>query len=368
MNDNQYEGFDIEDDDTEPDDIDLSNISLGTIMSLGIPTEDDDIYDRIRIAVNNVDYVIDVRDDNLQVYDYFNHTKIQKFESKEQLFYDFILPAQVVEINREKYGAGYLGGVDTIIWDKTKEEHGDYKRVGTIDKGVADITTEYQHKTPALEFALKMGANSFKHFQSENKYERANYDLELDILKINREKIKSLKSGKVSIPNITRNLTVDYLQKIIDKNIKNIANMASSGYFWAYEYRHSMRDLFPASAQEIIKEKWLDAGLVLSDVSYKHDEIINEVMNFGIYNQLNDFDEKSFLNNVPQKYKNIIIEGIKDELLEWDKDDRYYAICDIVENKLNYNIKDYFETQNEIDEDEWNKVLASTNTNQKMRQ
>ena len=63
----------------------------------------------------------------------------------------------------ERFGAGFKGGVDTIIWDRETQEKGDYKTVARIDKGIADIIEGYQDNQELIEFIKTMGATSFKH-------------------------------------------------------------------------------------------------------------------------------------------------------------------------------------------------------------
>ncbi len=63
----------------------------------------------------------------------------------------------------ERFGAGFLGGVDTVIWDREVEEFGDYKTVARIDKGVADIKEGYRDNNELIQFAKSLGATTFKH-------------------------------------------------------------------------------------------------------------------------------------------------------------------------------------------------------------
>jgi len=205
-----------------------------------------------------------------------------------------------------------------------------YKEIATINNGIAIIDEKYQHIPKILEYALESGAENFKHYTPKNKFETANYKFEINKLKNNREKLNRIKNDNPSE------------EKKIDTNIKNIANMASNGFgFWAYEYRHWMRDLIPSSAREIIKEKFLKAELVLHEVSDKHEEIMREVIGYGIHNRLNDFEEKTFLNNVPEKYNDIIIMGMRewaDDYCEDEKDAEYFKIVKIVKEKIGIDI------------------------------
>jgi len=63
----------------------------------------------------------------------------------------------------ERFSAGHMGGVDITMWDRTKKENGDYKRVGIIDKGHAELEEGYQNDDEAIEFSKKHGAKTFEH-------------------------------------------------------------------------------------------------------------------------------------------------------------------------------------------------------------
>lgn len=62
----------------------------------------------------------------------------------------------------ERFGAGFFGGVDTVMWDRTVRENNDYKTVGTIHNGLATLRAEYRNDLGAIEFAKSMGATSFE--------------------------------------------------------------------------------------------------------------------------------------------------------------------------------------------------------------
>jgi len=64
-------------------------------------------------------------------------------------------------MNSQKFGAGHLGGVDIVIWDRTVLENNDYKRVGVINDGVCELTPDYYSDSEAIEFAKSMGAVEF---------------------------------------------------------------------------------------------------------------------------------------------------------------------------------------------------------------
>jgi len=125
--------------------------------------------------------------DTYNEYKEFNEKKIRKFynllkesfeKNDKKDDFDFISFEDYKKIIHEMYfntfgeslqrfGAGHGGGVDTVIWDRDKKEYGDYKRVGTIDKGHAVIKGEYQDNQEAIEFAKRMGAKTFEHDKTE---------------------------------------------------------------------------------------------------------------------------------------------------------------------------------------------------------
>jgi hypothetical protein len=107
-----------------------------------------------------------------------------------------------------------------------------------------------------------------------------------------------------------------------------------------------MRDLRPYVAKDIIKEKWLEAGLDLATASDKHLEIINEVYNYGIQNLMNEFDKDTFLNNVPQEYQERIFASAKEWALNCEDKELFNLIIEkekkITHNKQGKNIIDNF--------------------------
>ena len=58
-------------------------------------------------------------------------------------------------------------------------------------------------------------------------------------------------------------------------------------YFWAYKYRHYMRDA-TYSKRKLIHNKFLAEGLELTGETERHDEIINKVFGMNEYKQSED--------------------------------------------------------------------------------
>lgn len=70
-------------------------------------------------------------------------------------------------------------------------------------------------------------------------------------------------------------VTVDAFNAIfkLDKAFVGTDSYLGLAYFWAYEYRHYLRDCTMAKRRKVHK-KWLQAGLDLEGVSDKHLSII----------------------------------------------------------------------------------------------
>jgi len=58
-------------------------------------------------------------------------------------------------------------------------------------------------------------------------------------------------------------------------------------YYWAYKYRHYMRDA-TYSKRKLIHNKFLAEGLELTGETERHDEIINKVFGMNEYKQSED--------------------------------------------------------------------------------
>jgi len=90
--------------------------------------------------------------------------------------------------------------------------------------------------------------------------------------------------------------------------------------FWAHDYRHLMRDVFPAIATEIVKERFLEAGLDLVGVSDRHEKIIDEVMGYGVQNPMNGFDINDLdFNNAPLGVQKRLSESVIKELKDSER-------------------------------------------------
>lgn len=74
-------------------------------------------------------------------------------------------------------------------------------------------------------------------------------------------------------------LTVDAFNAIfkLDKTFVGTGNYLGLAYFWAYEYRHYLRDCSMAKRRKVHK-KWLQAGLELHGESDEHLSIIKTVL------------------------------------------------------------------------------------------
>ena len=63
----------------------------------------------------------------------------------------------------------------------------------------------------------------------------------------------------------------------LDKSFVGTPNYMGVAFFWGQEVKHYLRDASQAQRRKIHK-KWLLAGLDLRGDSYKHHEIIGQVM------------------------------------------------------------------------------------------
>jgi len=61
----------------------------------------------------------------------------------------------------QRFGAGNMGGVDTVVWDRLAEENGEYKTVGTVHNGVGRLYEAYKNDNEAIEALKRYGATSF---------------------------------------------------------------------------------------------------------------------------------------------------------------------------------------------------------------
>ena len=62
----------------------------------------------------------------------------------------------------------------------------------------------------------------------------------------------------------------------LDKGFVGTRDYMGLAYFWAYEYRHTLRDA-TARQRKIVHDRWLKAGLDLLGVSDEHDRILRVV-------------------------------------------------------------------------------------------
>ncbi|OGS70751.1 MAG: hypothetical protein A3F91_09570 [Flavobacteria bacterium RIFCSPLOWO2_12_FULL_35_11] len=101
-------------------------------------------------------------------------------------------------------------------------------------------------------------------------------------------------------------------------------------YFWNVEYRHFLRDLLPSAAAEIIKELFEKNNLELAGVSPKHEEIIDMVSGWGVYNPLDEFNEDKSLDfsKAPVEYRERLIAGSIQEVFNVLDDDVAKKIVD----------------------------------------
>lgn len=57
----------------------------------------------------------------------------------------------------DRFGAGHKGGVDTVVWDKTAEENGDYyKKVGYVHNGKIKVYDDYKGDKEALDYLKRV--------------------------------------------------------------------------------------------------------------------------------------------------------------------------------------------------------------------
>lgn len=165
---------DVELNDEEPASVKLENISKKDLDNLGkwVDSDNDEggySIDKIRVNINSNDYIFESADndfeqkpDNIVVYNYWNHQEHITSGTREAIWENFLLPAKkekenVILKNKinldDKFGAGFLGGVDIVMWDRTVMEFRDYKRVGTINNNVITLSPDYQDNNQAIEFA-----------------------------------------------------------------------------------------------------------------------------------------------------------------------------------------------------------------------
>lgn len=77
----------------------------------------------------------------------------------------------------------------------------------------------------------------------------------------------------------SREITFEAFEGIfkLDKTFVGTGNYLGLAYFWAYEYRHYLRDCTMAKRRKVHK-KWLQSGLDLEGISDKHLSIIKHVL------------------------------------------------------------------------------------------
>lgn len=63
----------------------------------------------------------------------------------------------------------------------------------------------------------------------------------------------------------------------LDKTFIGTPHYMGLTYFWAYEYRHYLRDASIYQRKRVHK-KWLDAGLPFEEVTQQHWDIIGKVL------------------------------------------------------------------------------------------
>lgn len=56
----------------------------------------------------------------------------------------------------DRFGAGHMGGVDAVVWDKTAEENGDYKKVGYVHNGKIKVYDDYKGDKDALDYLKRV--------------------------------------------------------------------------------------------------------------------------------------------------------------------------------------------------------------------
>ena len=76
----------------------------------------------------------------------------------------------------------------------------------------------------------------------------------------------------------------DFIKHKRDEGYKGTPLYQGIAYFWAYKYRHYMRDA-TYSKRKLIHNKFLAEGLELTGETERHDEIINKVFNMNEYKQ-----------------------------------------------------------------------------------
>jgi len=86
-------------------------------------------------------------------------------------------------------------------------------------------------------------------------------------------------AGTATIDFDSREITFEAFDKIfkLDKTFVGTENYLGLAYFWAYGYRHYLRDCTMAKRRKIHK-KWLQAGLNLEGISDQHLNIIKTVL------------------------------------------------------------------------------------------
>ena len=81
----------------------------------------------------------------------------------------------------------------------------------------------------------------------------------------------------------------------LDETYVGTPSYLGMAYFWAYEYRHYMRDASIAQRVKVHK-KWLKAGLDFLETSQHHWDIIGEVLKKDVPNldeeMQNEIDEQ----------------------------------------------------------------------------
>ena len=59
----------------------------------------------------------------------------------------------------------------------------------------------------------------------------------------------------------------------LDKEFRGTADYMGVAYFWNYDYRHALRDA-NATTRKLVHDRFLRAGLELSDASPAHEKIV----------------------------------------------------------------------------------------------